>query len=517
MRNTSRTAWRSLGAAALLAVLTVPAVATDATALAARIDKAIGEKITAEKVTPSPKADDAEFLRRVYLDLTGVIPPADKAAAFLDNKDPAKRTKLIDELLDSPAFGRHMADMWRALLVKKDPDNRRVQFDPLDKWLAEQFNANKGWDKIASDVVTASGPVDENGAVTFWLANNTVDKMTDTVSRTLLGVQLQCAQCHNHPFTKWKQEQYWGMAAFFMQVAPNANPNAAAKNGTTLSIAESPRPRRQRLPESAKMVPARYFQGDEVSIKTGEARRPYLAKWLANADNPYFAKAFVNRTWAQLFGKGFVTPVDDIHDGNTPSHPELFKSLASDFAKGGFDIKNLYRTICTSETYQRTSKPLPGNEEADERLFARAAVKPMTPEQLFDSLDAIIGTVAAPARPNRPAAAQRLGPQTARQQFVAFFEVDETTDRLEYAAGIPQVLRLMNSPQYNRGATVLRSIGRNEDPAKAIEKLFLTTLARRPNDGELGRMVEFVKTHAATGYQDVLWALLNSSEFVLNH
>src|SRR5262245_18414747 len=388
MNSTSRVARRSLWAAAtLLAALAATANAADkdATTLAGRIELAIGDKLTATKVTPSPRSEDAEFLRRVYLDLTGAIPPADKAAAFLDSTDADKRTKLINELLDSPAFGRHLADIWRALFVKKDPDNRRIQFDPLDKWLQEQFNANKGWDKIATELVTATGGQDENGAVTFFHANNTVDKMTDRVCRTLLGVQLQCAQCHNHPFTKWKQTEYWGMAAFFMQVGPNGNPNQVAKNGGVQSIAESPKPRRARLPESAKMVPARYFQGDEVKIKDGDARRPFLAKWLATADNPYFARAFVNRVWAQLFGKGFVVPVDDIHDGNVPSHPELFKALADDFAKGGFDIKALYRTICASETYQRTSKPVAANENADERLFARVAVKPMTPEQLYDS------------------------------------------------------------------------------------------------------------------------------------
>src|SRR5262249_17308038 len=151
-----------------------------------------------------PLADDAEFLRRVYLDITGVIPPADKAAAFLDSKDPDKRAKLIDDLLASPGYGRHMADLWQALLVKHDPDNRGLQFDPLVKGLEAGFSENKPWNKLVSELLTASGEQDEkNGAVTFWLSNRTPDKVTDTVSRVFLGVHLQCAQCHNHPFTKW--------------------------------------------------------------------------------------------------------------------------------------------------------------------------------------------------------------------------------------------------------------------------------------------------------------------------
>src|SRR5262249_13809052 len=159
-----------------------------------------------------------------------------------------------------------LADLWRALLVKRDPDNRRIQLDPMETWLVEQFNANKSWDKIATDIVTAEGPQDKNGAITFFLANNTVDKMTDTVCRTFMGVQLQCAQCHNHPFTKWKQTEYWGMAAFFMKVGPNTNPNQAARNGNVISIAEGPRVRRQRLPESAKTVPAHFFQGADAKV-----------------------------------------------------------------------------------------------------------------------------------------------------------------------------------------------------------------------------------------------------------
>ena len=190
----------------------------DAAALAHVIDSAVDQRLAAEKVKASPQADDAEFLRRVYLDLAGRIPPADKAAAFLDSNDPAKRAKLIDELLASDDYGKHMADVWKDLLVKRNSDNRTVTFDPLVDWLTKDFNQNTPWDQMVRDLMTAEGPQDENGAVTYFLANNTVDKMTDVTTKVFLGVQLQCAQCHNHPFTDWKQTEYWGMADFFMKV-----------------------------------------------------------------------------------------------------------------------------------------------------------------------------------------------------------------------------------------------------------------------------------------------------------
>ena len=190
--------------------------------LARHIDKLIEQKVATEKVGLSPTTDDAEFLRRVYLDLTGKIPSADKTVAFLDSKEANKRATLIDQLLESKDYGKHMADVWQALLLTRSVDTRRfLQYYPnVEKWLEEQFNSNAGWDKITRGILTASGPVDKTGPVAYYLANATADKMTDNATRMFLGVQLQCAQCHNHPFTEWKQNEYWQMAAFFTKVRP---------------------------------------------------------------------------------------------------------------------------------------------------------------------------------------------------------------------------------------------------------------------------------------------------------
>ena len=369
----------------------------DAPALAKYIDQAIDQRLAAEKVAPSPRADDAEFLRRVYLDLAGHIPPAAKAAAFLDDNDPNKHAKLIDELLASDDYGKHMADVWMNLLVKRSTDNRFVQFEPLTAWLTKNFNENTPWDKMVRDLLTAEGDQDANAAVTFFLANNTVDKMTDVTTKEFLGVQLQCAQCHNHPFTDWKQTEYWGMADFFKKVELTGPRNPNKQEGVPGIVegadvrgprgkAAGAKGRRPPLPDSAKDVPAKLLGGAEVNLAAREKARPVLAKWMTSADNAYFSKAIVNRAWFQLFGRGIVNPVDDVAGISPPSHPQLFVDLADQFAADGFDLKQLYRALCNTKAYQRTSKPTAENADADAALCADMTVQVMTPEEQFDSM-----------------------------------------------------------------------------------------------------------------------------------
>ncbi|MGE3807729.1 MAG: DUF1549 domain-containing protein, partial [Gemmataceae bacterium] len=367
----------------------VPALAgpKDAAALARIIDKGIDQQLQAANVQASPQADDAEFLRRVYIDLTGVIPPADKAAAFLDSTDPNKREKLIDELLADPKYGTHLADIWVNMMFPRESNNRRITPEPLHKWMAEEFNKNTAWNKLVSDLVTAEGNQSKNGAVTYFLANATVDKVTDSVSRLFLGVQLQCAQCHNHPFTSWKRNEYWGMAAFFAKVRPDR----ARRGATDLGVTEAGNGKGVRLPESAKVVPAKFLQGEEPKLDTKDPYRPVFATWMTAGQNPFFAKAMVNRTWGHFFGRGFVNPIDDMHEGNIPSHPELLKEMTARFVESDFDLKNLAKAICMSKAYQRTSKPTVSNAD-DEKLFSHMNLKPLSPEELYDALTAVVGS-----------------------------------------------------------------------------------------------------------------------------
>lgn len=495
-----------------------PVKLVDASQISQLIDRHVNAKLQAEEVTPSPRSTDAEFLRRVSLDIAGVIPTAEEARRFLDDRDPAKRARLVEQLLANPAYGKHQSDLWQAMLLPRDSNNRFILREPFINWLTESFNSNLPWNQFVYDLVSASGTVAENPAVTFFLANRSVDKLTDQVSQQFMGLQLSCAQCHNHPFTTWKQTEYWGMAAFFSKVQPQ-NPKNMNKGGDNTKIGVSEGRGRTRLrdffPESEKTVPAKFFGDIEPKLSPSEPYRPHLAKWLTAPENPFFARAMVNRTWGQFFGRGLVHPIDDMHEDNPGTHPELLDELSKTFAYGGFDLKHLIRGIVLSESYQRTSKPHAGNEKA-EGVIARMNMKTMTAEQLYDSLMQITGPMAPMPREQR-AGGNRNAPGP-RDRFVQFYLAGaEKPNPAEYEAGIPQALKLMNSRMVGNPAALRGIITPGTPPAQGIEQIFLTALARRPTTDEITRLSAYLReaNSPVEGYGDILWAVLNSSEFVM--
>ncbi len=493
---------------------TKPAVSRDASAVAKLIDTQIDARLKKENIAPSPYGSDADFLRRVYLDITGVIPSYEKAKAFLDDQSTNKRERLVDELLADSNYGRKQADIWGTKLFTVDSANRFVQKEPLSAWLKEQFNKNTPWNAFVSSIVTATGPVDENPAVTYFLSNRSVDKLTDTTGQHFLGIRVSCAQCHNHPFTATKQNEYWGLAAFYSKVVPEkpANANKGGDN-TKLGVTEGKTKSKTKdfFPESTKTVPAKFFGGEEPKLNANDPYRPALAKWLTSAANPYFAKAMVNRTWAQLFGNGIVDPIDDMIEKNKPSHPELLDELTRQFTASGFDVKHLIKGIVLSQAYQRTSKPSTGNK-SDEELFSHMAVKMMTAEELFDSLTMITGTGAGGNETKKTGVkGVTSGP---RANFVNFYVAGaEEFKSTEYEAGIPQALRLMNSKIAGNPAA-LKQFGTGK-PADILEKMYITALSRRPTDAEVQKLTAHLGKAGSTteAYGDILWALLNSSEF----
>lgn len=487
----------------------------DTAGISKLIDSEVEKKLAAEKLDPSLVCSDDEFLRRAYLDITGVIPTAEKAKAFLDDQSPDKRAKLIDALLDDPNYGRKQADIWLAKLFPRDSNNRFVQPEVFYTWLQGEFNKNTPWDKFVTTMVTANGTVDEHPEVTFFLANRSVDKLTDAVSQHFLGVRLTCAQCHNHPFTATKQAEYWGMAAFFSKVSAERpkNTNKGGDN-SQLGVTEGKAPTKAKdfFPESAKKVNAKFFGGPEPKMDSSEPYRPVLANWMTDAVNPYFAKAMVNRTWAQLFGNGIVDPVDDLIEKNAPSHPALLDELAKQFVAGGYNVKALIRSITLSNTYQRSAKPN-GSNKGDAQLFSRMAVKQMSGEQIFDSLQLVLGGDKQAAKGVDKKPAGKGQPAGTRDRFVQFYLAGaEEVDPNEYEAGIPQVLKQLNANNA-RLVTTAKSLTAGLKSDAALEKLFLTTIARRPTSDESKRLTEYVAKNPTDGYADVLWALLNSSEF----
>jgi Protein of unknown function (DUF1549)/Protein of unknown function (DUF1553) len=515
--------WQTLSvltaAIGLLTGLTATAALGDeAAALAELIDRKVQTQLNAEGIPRVPQADDAEFLRRVYLDVHGVVPSAERAARFLESSDPKKRAELIDELLASPRFGEHFGDVWRGRLLSPQVNEQRAQAERFTAWLAQRFNDNDGWDKIVYDLLTATGKIEENPAVIYLIEGRHplgVTDLTDLTSRYFLGVRLNCAQCHDHPFVAWKRQDYWGMAAFFAQIQTPNRPKMVYVAGVrddpkmTLSSLQG-----ADMIEGIQVRPPTFLDGEELQADSRGPHRAALAHWITSRENPYFARATVNRMWWHFFGRGIVNPVDDMHSGNPPSHPELLELLSRRFAESGFDLKFLCRAILSSHTYQQTSRP---GEKADAqaRLFARMSIKVLSPEQLYDSLVTVLG----PPDKNSGVDA-RLG---ARHEFCQFFAGNGDPDPTRYDRGIPHLLRLMNSRQF-AGRNVAGLISRVDRPGRSaddvVADLFVTILARQPTPAEQQLARDQLKdTHTSpqTVYRELAWALLMSSEFSLNH
>jgi hypothetical protein len=484
----------------------------EAAELAAQIDRLVDSRLAAEGVRPAGPADDAEFLRRVTLDLHGVVPTTGQAVRFLEDPDPAKRAKLIDALLADPRYGEHLADVWRGYLVSPLADDYRVRGDRLREWLAGRFNAAK-WDRIATEILTATGKLDENPAVIYLIEGRlprTVPDLTDLASRYFLGVRLNCAQCHDHPFVKWKQQDFWGMAAFFTQVQTPGKP----KQVYNVGVKDYPEHTLASLQAGGALDgyaarPPTFLGGAEWKADKGTTNRAALAAWLVAPDNPYFARAMANRTWWRLFGRGIVNPVDDMHAANPPSHPELLDLLAKRFAASGFDLKLLTRAMVSTRAYQRTSRP---DDVADKQaaLFGRMGVKVLSAGQLYDSLAAVLGP---------PARGRGVDP---RFEFTQFFSDDGDPDPTAYRRGIPHLLRQMNSGQF-AGRTVdalaAKAAGRGRAADDVAGDLFLAVLSRRPTADERRLFREHTAKAESldAAARELAWALLMTSEFSLNH
>ncbi len=490
----------------------------DAAALAELIDRHVQTRLNSEGQARVPQADDAEFLRRVFLDLHGVVPSAERAAKFLDSRDPQKRAELIQELLASPTFGDYFGDVWRGRLISPLANEQRTQTERFADWLAKRFNNNDGWDRIVFDLLTATGKIDENPAVTYLIEGRYplgVTDLTDLSSRFFLGVRLNCAQCHDHPFVEWKRQDYWGMAAFFAQIQTPGRPKVVYLAG----VRDDPKMTLSSLRdadaiEGLQRHPPKFLGGQELKTDGDKTHRVALAEWITSRENPFFARAMVNRMWWHFFGRGIVNPVDDMHAGNPPSHPEMLNELSQRFAESGFDLKLLCRAIVSSNTYQQTSRP-GGDTDSEAKLFARMSIKVLSAEQLYDSLVAILGP---PAKGSGIDA--RLG---ARHEFCQFFAGDGDPDPTRYERGIPHLLRLMNSPQFagrNIAALVSRAGADGRSAEEVVEELYLTILARRPTSAELDLVRAQLRDGDAlpqTVYRELAWALLMSSEFSLNH
>ncbi len=483
----------------------------DAPALSARIDELIGARLAKENVLPAPAADDAEFFRRLSLDLNGRIPTLAQLADFLDDTRPDKRRLWIDELLDgphnAPLYVRHFTHFWRRLLLAQTAAQGDGVVAPLESWLGKQVKANTPYDRVVRGLLT------DAEAAGFYLANeNKPEDLASRSSRLFLGVKLECAQCHNdRSGGSWKRTQFWEYAAFFAGLRSDQG---------TPSVVVAPRNEKAGLPRiqiggSTTWVEARFLDGSQPDGPRAVRPRQALAEWIARGDNPWFARAAVNRLWHYFLGLGLIDPVDGLGaQDNLPSHPELLDELARQFVAHDFDLKYLIRAITGSQTYQRSSGQT-HPRRAEPRLFARAASRALTPEQLYDSLVLATGYRTEQVRAAASGSAQAV--------FLATFD-DSNSQPVDFQASIQQALMMMNGTLIEeatspaKSATLAALIASNSPLARRIEELYLVTLSRRPQPHETRRLLEYAANREGKqALRDILWSLLNSTEFVLNH
>jgi len=548
--NRRKSVWK-LGASALIALaasavtgsaLTHPASAAapeKPTAAAPRvgsrlafIDEMIKGAWDEAKIKPSRPATDEEFLRRVYLDVIGRIPNIQEAQAFLLSRESGKRAKLVEYLLNHPDYTKNFGTQLSVALIGRKAQERQVDRNALNGWLRRQFLDDRPWDRIVSDLITAKGNNKENGAVNFPLAHMEFGAvpLTSVTTRLFLGLQIQCTQCHDHPSNDWKQADFWAINAFFKGLKREEVTKADATGAEVYDhtdLTDQPTDAFAQYDRRNGLVGIAYpkfLDGRKVSQGGDVDRRVELAKFIADPKNADLAKAFVNRIWGHFLGRGFVNPVDDFGPQNPPSHPELLDKIAAEFQKSHYDIKSLIRWVVNSQAYQLSSATTKNNEK-DETLFSHMTLKPMTPEQLFDSL--LAATSAHKAGGDAAAGAKReqwLG------QFIFAFANDEGEEGSSFQGTIPQALMMMNGELMARAtggkpgsflADLMADAQRQSRVAPVVymvNNLYLAALSRYPSRGEMSQTSQFLNSSPDTinVLQDLFWALLNANEFVLN-
>lgn len=482
------------------------------------IDEIVFRKLAGLNIEPSEVSTEPEFLRRVYLDLTGLPPTVEQASRYLADSSPDKRQRLIEDILPRQEVADFWASKWGDLLA----NNLTEVVDStafLQDWLRESFAANKRYDQLVRELLTALGSTWESGAANFH-ARPPEDSVT-TTALAFLGVSLECARCHDHPSEKWKREDFIGMSAFFSQVADKGK-RAAPVHSIKYLIYD----REYRHPQTRQIVKPRLLDGTEPVIRPLEDRRAALADWITSPKNPWFARATVNRVWKQLLGRGFVEPADDFRVTNPPSNQELLDRLAADFVEHQFDFRRLLRMITASKTYQLSSWPKPGNRN-DDLNYSRYYLKRLTGEQMIDSLAQITGVpekfrgyypgvravnLADPGvpsrfldmydRPKRDAAKCERNDQVSLSQAVNMIAGDNLNEKIRSPKG-----------------TLARMIAAGKSDAEILEHFYLAALSRQPEtaEKELAAKVLQRSSSRERGLQNVLWSLLNTNEFVFNH
>ncbi len=528
----------------LILLLVCPAAAAEpdkaalAKSLSAAIDRHLAADWTARGIKPAALADDAEFVRRVYLDIIGRIPRVSETTEFLADKAADKRAKLVDRLLTMPNYARHFAFTTRQEWMPQAATDVRFVFSGqgFEFWLQDEFRKNTPIDAMVREILTVKMPeglarfreIDEfrndpntNRVASFYQANEfRPENLAAATTRIFMGVKLECAQCHDHPFATYSKEQFWQTAAFFGEFAalPPVPPSFVGplppqyqKNQVT-------------IPNTETTLIATYFDGTRPKWSIDRTPREELAKWLTDGKNPYFAKNLANRLWARFFGIGLVDPIDEPGDANPPSHPELLDELAKGFVASGFDNHVMIKAIVGSQAYQLSSK-LSHPTQGDPRRFAKMAMKGLNGGQIFDSF--VIATGLKNAAQLMDEGGDDFRDRTLRGKFVKMYPAGTKT--IETQTSILQALLMMNGKQMAEQTTVATSETLSAvvdapflSTEERIDTLYLAVMNRKPTDAEREKYASYVDRGGPSGdktkaISDVFWVLLNSTEFLFNH
>lgn len=504
------------------------------------IDQQIRQAWTDNEIRPSEEASAEEWVRRVYLDLLGRIPSLQEVSDWLDNDSPRRKSELIESLLEHPDYVRNFTTIWTNECIGRGTP-RRVSRRGMEKFFREVFARNRPWDETVRDLVTAEGHFEENGAVNYILAQTQMRdegvQLTAKTTRLFMGIQVQCTQCHNHPFNDWQQSQFWQFNSFFRQVRridrrrqdPNTGRLVDDYSEVVRRSFDGPVYFEKR--SGLMQVAFPEMQGRKVDPSSDD-RRGELGRLLLEpvaGETPLIARAFVNRMWAHFFGYGFTRPVDDMGPHNPPSHPELLDRLAEEFVRADYDVKQLIRWIVSSEAYSLSSKYGSKNRIDDPAagempLFSHLYLKSMEAEQLYDSL---ITASNAHQAGNAGWDSQEQQRRRWMQQFVVAFDNDENDEATTFNGTIPQALMLMNSELTEKavsvepGSFLHQVLSESGSDKKKLRKLYLAALSRSPSRSELSKAERLFRSYGRDGrvaaFQDLFWALLNSNEFILNH
>lgn len=499
------------------------------------VDDLVFAKLKTIGIPPSDIADDGTFIRRLTLDLTGRLPTASEMKDFMASKDANKRTALVDRLLDSPDYAEFFANKWSALLrnQRTQPVYARGTY-LFWQWIRDSIADNKPYDQFVREVIAAAGDIDQSPPVAWYRQVKEQKQQMEDVAQLFLGTRMQCAQCHHHPFEKWSQQDYYGFAAFFANVARKPSTFTGEEmiyHKRGIAQTQNIRTKEQVMPTS--------LGGAALKLKPEQDPRLSLAEWMRAKDNPFFAHTLVNRYWKHFFNRGLVEPEDDMRETNPPVNPELLGALAADFMKSGYDMKKLIRTIVTSTTYQLSAVPNAHNAK-DRQNFSRYYPKRLNAEVLYDAVNTLLDIESnfAGQAPGTRAVALPDNSYNQSTYFLSVFGRPDSSSACEcertQEASLAQSLHLLNAAdiqtQLARGngrADMLTKDTRPDDDK--ITDLYHIALSRDPNADE----VKFARAHlekkttGKTGdeafkgkkeaYEDILWALLNTKEFLFNH